>query len=118
MSDQDIRNQAAIKSMPATNIRGECLCARCCDERLASYPPSGNLEKILDRLNDGNFRYACEICGNKRCPHHGWHELKCTGSNEPDQRAQRLAPRPGEAALRAAITAMIPTAAPRSGEKK
>ena len=31
------------------------------------------------------WRYACEKCGNKRCPHHEWHQFKCTGSNEPDQ---------------------------------
>lgn len=31
------------------------------------------------------WRYACEKCGNKRCPHHEWHGFKCTGSNEPDQ---------------------------------
>ena len=31
------------------------------------------------------FRYACEICGNKRCPHHSDHRLTCTSSNEPGQ---------------------------------
>lgn len=31
------------------------------------------------------FRYMCEICGNKRCPHHSDHTLTCTGSNEPGQ---------------------------------
>jgi hypothetical protein len=31
------------------------------------------------------FRYACEICGNKRCPHHTDHLLPCTRSNEPGQ---------------------------------
>ena len=31
------------------------------------------------------WRYACEICGNKRCPHHTDHRLACTGSNEPGQ---------------------------------
>jgi hypothetical protein len=32
-----------------------------------------------------SFRYACEVCGNKRCPHHSDHELACTNSNEPGQ---------------------------------
>ena len=32
-----------------------------------------------------DFRYACEICGNKRCPHHSNHELACTGGNKPNQ---------------------------------
>lgn len=31
------------------------------------------------------IRYACEICGNKRCPHHTDHRLDCTGSNKPGQ---------------------------------
>jgi hypothetical protein len=35
---------------------------------------------------DSGFRYACEICGNKRCPHHTNHELRCTGSNESGQK--------------------------------
>lgn len=34
----------------------------------------------------GYFRFACEICGNKRCPHHTNHELACTNSNEPGQK--------------------------------
>ena len=32
------------------------------------------------------FRYACEICGNKRCPHRTDHRLACTSSNEPGQK--------------------------------
>lgn len=33
-----------------------------------------------------SIRYACEICGNKRCPHHTDHRLECTASNEPGQK--------------------------------
>lgn len=33
-----------------------------------------------------DFRYACELCGNKRCPHHTDHRLACTNSNEPGQK--------------------------------
>jgi len=33
-----------------------------------------------------NFLYACEICGNKRCPHHTHHARACTNSNEPGQK--------------------------------
>jgi hypothetical protein len=31
------------------------------------------------------IRYACERCGNKRCPHHSDHRLECTKSNDPGQ---------------------------------
>ena len=31
------------------------------------------------------FRYVCEKCGNKRCPHHLNHIFKCTNSNELNQ---------------------------------
>lgn len=31
------------------------------------------------------WRYSCEICGNKRCPHHSDHALTCTGSNATGQ---------------------------------
>lgn len=31
------------------------------------------------------FRYGCELCGNKRCPHHSDHALTCTRSNESGQ---------------------------------
>jgi len=53
----------------------KCLCIKCSSEN-----KSGN------RLNDlDNFRYACEKCGNKRCPHHSDHHMVCSGSNEPGQ---------------------------------
>jgi hypothetical protein len=38
-----------------------------------------------DWLMDTHFRYACEICGNKRCPHHTDHRLACSGSNAVGQ---------------------------------
>ena len=31
------------------------------------------------------FRYACERCGNKRCPHHANHIFKYINSNDLDQ---------------------------------
>lgn len=40
---------------------------------------------------------ACEKCGNKRCPHATFHQLECTGSNEPGQPGSRygaLSPEP------------------------
>lgn len=57
----------------------ECLCIGCCIERRKLHPIVG--------WGDGYpaFRYACEICGNKRCPHHSDHRLDCTNSNEPGQ---------------------------------
>ena len=55
----------------------QCQCIKCRDDRAARF--------FVDPHDFENFRYACEICGNKRCPHHSNHELKCTGSNEPGQ---------------------------------
>ncbi len=55
----------------------KCLCIRCCDERRQPGEFRG--------MNPDNFRFGCEICGNKRCPHHTDHNLPCTGSNEPGQ---------------------------------
>lgn len=54
-----------------------CGCIRCYSERTSKTPPS-QIWRIP-------FRYACEKCGNKRCPHHSDHNLECTGSNKPGQ---------------------------------
>lgn len=56
------------------NPTGTCACQSC----------SGG--KGLSTIN---FRYACEICGNKRCPHHADHRNLCTNSNEPGQTPRR-----------------------------
>lgn len=60
----------------------ECLCIRCCAERRS---PSIDWTQPEPWKQMPAFRYACEICGNKRCPHHSDHTLECTGSNEPGQ---------------------------------
>ena len=60
--------QASAQSAPL------CSCQRCTDARPELPGPS-----------KPGWRYACEKCGNKRCPHHDWHGFKCTGSNEPGQ---------------------------------
>lgn len=54
-----------------------CGCIRCYDERAQARVAAGRVGK--------GFRYACELCGNKRCPHHSDHRLECTQSNEPGQ---------------------------------
>lgn len=52
-----------------------CLCVKCSEQR-----------RHPDQISEwADFRYACELCGNKRCPHHSDHRLKCTGSNERGQ---------------------------------
>ena len=67
--------------------RGEdnlCGCHRCVDIRLSEmkYPQHNTLDPYtLDPFPPG-WRYTCEICGNKRCPHHTDHNLACTNSNE------------------------------------
>jgi hypothetical protein len=65
-----------------TRTVSDCLCIKCYDERFAG-PPWNGVISIGDPMPP--FRYACEICGNKRCPHHSDHRNACTGSNEPAQ---------------------------------
>lgn len=58
-----------------------CGCMKCHAARALQTHP-----KVLSLSFDvPGFRYSCEICGNKRCPHHSDHALACTNSNEPDQ---------------------------------
>ena len=57
-----------------------CYCITCHDEWARVHEPSGS--RIL---GDALVRFACEVCGNKRCPHHTDHRLACTNSNEPGQ---------------------------------
>ena len=56
-----------------------CGCIVCTDERERARPEPRPFYLA------GWPRYACETCGNKRCPHHTDHRLACTGSNEPGQ---------------------------------
>ena len=60
-----------------------CGCIRCSSERASAAPASEIAERGIRSIP--HFRYACEICGNKRCPHHTDHRLSCTDSNEPGQ---------------------------------
>lgn len=62
-----------------------CLCITCCRGRRNEEAPVQDLHEIIHDISF-NFRYACEICGNKRCPHHTDHRLPCTNSNEPGQK--------------------------------
>jgi hypothetical protein len=58
-----------------------CGCVTCYDARVPEQPFKWGF------IHAGyGFRYACEICGNKRCPHHTDHTLACTSSNEPGQK--------------------------------
>ncbi len=67
----------------ATSVPGatECGCFACQDRRSKLAPT----DITAFRGMDPHFRYACEICGCKRCPHHTDHTLACTGSNETGQ---------------------------------
>lgn len=62
-----------------------CGCMRCFDERVAALPAADRVSRFMMGPGDASFRYACEVCGNKRCPHHTDHRLKCSGSNLPGQ---------------------------------
>lgn len=63
--------------MNTRRLNEDCLCIKCSSAR------ARNLTKTLMQWP---IRYACEKCGNKRCPHHSDHALKCTGSNKPGQK--------------------------------
>jgi hypothetical protein len=58
---------------------GLCGCITCHLERRSSA-----VEERPFGMAPG-FRYCCEICGNKRCPHHTDHRLACTNSNATGQ---------------------------------
>ena len=78
MTDDRVTQQAA-------GLGGEggrpCLCITCAGAR-------GENRWFFDAAQTNHphgFRYACELCGNKRCPHHTDHRLACTNSNAPGQ---------------------------------
>jgi hypothetical protein len=62
----------------------QCRCLRCCEEWVEANPPPMSPEYV-DWMGKRPFRFGCEICGNKRCPHHSDHRFACTDSNEPGQ---------------------------------
>lgn len=55
-----------------------CGCMKCFSERCMS-------TDLFCMMTTPGFRYACEVCGNKRCPHHTDHTLVCTSSNYTGQ---------------------------------
>lgn len=63
----------------ALSTERPCGCMTCYAKRLVDSTAGWNA------ANDLSFRYACERCGNKRCPHHTDHNLACTASNDPGQ---------------------------------
>lgn len=68
-----------------------CGCIKCVSERLDKVTVEdglgGEASYVFSFPGPGvpGWRYNCEICGNKRCPHHTDHRLTCTGSNDPGQ---------------------------------
>lgn len=67
-----------------TDLNSGCLCLRCYGERTETRSLSEKAQAFVS----GHFeaiRYACELCGNKRCPHHSDHRLECTRSNKSGQ---------------------------------
>ena len=62
-----------------------CGCMRCVEARVAALPKDAPLENRMLGTAVLGWRYACEICGNKRCPHHTNHRFSCTGSNATGQ---------------------------------
>jgi len=62
-----------------------CGCIQCVNARIATLPPDTPFHQRFRGPGMAGWRYACELCGNKRCPHHTDHTLACTNSNEPGQ---------------------------------
>lgn len=63
-----------------------CGCIKCTDVRIEKAKSEGApLSLTFPGPQCPGWRYACEICGNKRCPHHSNHALACTNSNKPGQ---------------------------------
>ena len=60
----------------------QCGCIKCTADRTASVDDP--YKRIYGPGMEG-WRYSCELCGDKRCPHHTDHTLACTRSNEPGQ---------------------------------
>ena len=73
MATDPVKNTSAI--LPT------CSCVMCQDARLETKEYPHNFRGPLDPY----FRYGCDLCGNKRCPHHTDHRLTCKRSNEPGQ---------------------------------
>jgi len=69
--------------MGVQNRDGVCGCLKCQKDRREQSAPADLHEALASFYR--YFRYACELCGNKRCPHHTNHRLPCTNSNEPGQ---------------------------------
>jgi len=63
----------------------KCQCIKCVEENEKINPGPTN---EFGPINLQQF-FACQICGNKRCPHSDNHNNPCTGSNEIGQQGSR-----------------------------
>lgn len=72
--------------MKKTRRSSPCGCMACTEVRMTKFQDEGKpVWECMTGWGLPGWRYACEICGNKRCPHHTYHGNACTGSNEPGQ---------------------------------
>jgi hypothetical protein len=81
----DSPNSGLTGAPGTTSVPGAtgCGCLRCQEDRRQSLSQVELWRTFAGQ--DVHFRYACEVCGNKRCPHHSDHRLACSGSNESGQ---------------------------------
>lgn len=79
----------APRDAPQSDLReasGVCGCIKCIDSRVEQMRADGvPVHLTFQGPAIPGWRYGCETCGNKRCPHHSDHTLTCTRSNEPGQ---------------------------------
>lgn len=62
-----------------------CGCIRCVESRIMSNSINTAFHMTFAGPSVPGWRYTCELCGNKQCPHHTDHRLSCTKSNELGQ---------------------------------
>jgi len=84
-------SSGAAQHPSETRARGQgpvltttCGCIRCHDEQ-APVRASLPVDMRWTSFAQPGFRYMCDLCGNKRCPHHADHRFACTGSNDAGQ---------------------------------
>ncbi len=58
-----------------------CGCERCYTERVSACDAAIDVRFIVSGALMPGWSYACETCGNKRCPHHADHRFVCTNDN-------------------------------------
>lgn len=82
--DKNDQTDKEMNTITPASIGSENQCGCLCCQKSRRTPLLTSLDPLKFYTIDP-IRYACELCGNKRCPHHIDHRLKCTNSNDTGQ---------------------------------